>query len=54
MFLPMSGFKTLHTRLKLHWTVGLQREDLTLEKLNMAKMIIFGGPREKFSTSEVK
>lgn len=53
MFLPMAGFKTLHTRLKLHWTVALQRDDLTLEKLKMAKMIIFGGPREKFSTSEV-
>ena len=53
LFLPSSGYKTLQSRLKVHWAVGLQRDDLTPEKLSSAKLIVFGGPRDKFSTSEV-
>ncbi len=54
LFLPTSGYKTLQSRLKMHWAVGLQRDDLTLERLSPAKLVVFGGPRDKFSTSEVR
>lgn len=53
LFLPTSGFKTLQSRLKLHWTVALQRDDITQERLKGTKLIIFGGPRDKFSANEV-
>ncbi len=54
LFLPTSGYKTLQSRLKMHWGVGLQRDDLTPERLSTAKLVVFGGPRDKFSTSEVR
>ena len=54
LFLPNSGYKTLQSRLKHHWTVGLQRDDITQERLKGAKLIIFGGPRDKFTAGEVR
>lgn len=53
LFVPSSGYKTLQNRLKVNWNVGLQRDDLTLERLNTARLVIFGAPRDKFSASEV-
>ena len=52
--MPSSGYKTLQSRLKVNWNVSLQRDDITLERLKSAKLIIFGGPRDKFSASEVR
>lgn len=54
LFLPNSGFKTLQSRLKHHWTVIVQRDDITAERLKGAKLIIFGGPRDKFTAGEVR
>ena len=54
LFVPSSGYKTLQSRLKVNWNVGLQRDDITLEKLSAAKLVVFGGPRDKFSASEVR
>ena len=54
LFLPNSGFKTLQSRLKHHWTIGVQRDDITPERLKGAKLIVFGGPRDKFTAGEVK
>lgn len=54
LFLPNSGYKTLQSRLKHHWTVGLQRDDITPDRLKGAKLIIFGGPRDKFTAGEVR
>lgn len=53
LFLPNSGFKSLQSRLKHHWTIGLQRDDITPERLKGAKLVIFGGPRDKFTAGEV-
>lgn len=53
LFLPNSGFKALQSRLKHQWTIGVQRDDITEERLKGAKLIIFGGPRDKFTAGEV-
>lgn len=52
LFTPSSGFKTLQARLKAHWSVGLIRDDITLEKMGGARVIVFGCPRDKFSVAE--
>lgn len=44
---------TLQARLKAHWSVGVIRDDITLEKVGGARMIVFGCPRDKFSVAEV-
>lgn len=54
LFVPSSGYKTLQNRLKVNWNVSLQRDDITLERLSAARLVIFGGPRDKFSASEVR
>ena len=54
LYVPSSGYKTLQNRLKVNWNVGLQRDDITLERLNAAKLVVFGAPRDKFSASEVQ
>ena len=54
LFSPSSGYKTLQTRLKVHWSVGIQQQDITLERLAGSKLVVFGGPREKFSVAEVE
>ncbi len=53
LFTPSSGLKTLQARLKVHWGVGLQQDSLTAERLSGARVVVFGGPRDKFSTAEV-
>ena len=53
LYVPSSGYKTLQNRLKINWNVGLQRDDITLERLSAARLVIFGAPRDKFSASEV-
>lgn len=53
MFTPSTGFKLMHSRLKVHWTVRQQRDEITFDRLKMAALIIFGLPREKFSLAEV-
>lgn len=52
MFTPSTGFKLMHSRLKVHWTVRQQRDEITFDRLKMAALIIFGLPREKFSLAE--
>ncbi|KAL5456923.1 hypothetical protein EMCRGX_G034150 [Ephydatia muelleri] len=52
LFSPSSGYKTLQTRLKVHWSVGVLQQDITLERLAGSKLVVFGGPREKFSVAE--
>ena len=43
----------MHSRLKVHWTIRQQRDEITFDRLKMAALIIFGLPREKFSLAEV-
>ena len=54
LFLPSSGYKTLQNRLKVNWNVSLQQDDITLERLSAARLVVFGGPRDKFSANEVR
>ncbi|KAH6576957.1 hypothetical protein BASA60_004300 [Batrachochytrium salamandrivorans] len=51
-FTPKNGFKTLQRRLRSAFKIGLFKEDMNLSKLADANLLIFGAPREKFSTSE--
>ncbi len=53
LFTPSSGLKALQARLKVHWSVGIQQDNITVERLNGARVVVFGGPRDKFSTAEV-
>jgi hypothetical protein len=55
LFTPNSGFKTLHRRLRSTWkTVTHRDEKITFDKIAQARVVIFGGPREKFTSTEVR
>lgn len=49
---PSNGFKFFQRRLRNSYKVSLNKDDLTTAKLQDVKLLIFGGPREKFTTSE--
>ncbi|KAJ3272210.1 Intraflagellar transport protein 52 [Terramyces sp. JEL0728] len=51
-YTPTNGFKTLQRRLRGHCKVTLFKEDMSLPKLVDVNLIVFGAPREKFSTAE--
>ena len=53
MDISLSFLCSVQARLKAHWSVGLIRDDITLEKVGGARMVIFGCPRDKFSVAEV-
>jgi hypothetical protein len=50
---PGSGFKKLARRLKGEHKVVVNKDDLSLEKLQEASLVVFGSPRSRFSTEEV-
>ncbi|KAJ3311687.1 Intraflagellar transport protein 52 [Boothiomyces sp. JEL0838] len=52
LYTPSNGFKTLQRRLRGQFKVTLFKEDMTLPKLVDVNLIVFGAPREKFSTAE--
>jgi len=49
---PNNGFKKLYRRLKGSYKVQLNKDDITLERLKEAALVVFGCPREKFSSAE--
>ncbi|KAG4088529.1 hypothetical protein H8356DRAFT_1724269 [Neocallimastix lanati (nom. inval.)] len=49
---PSNGFKLFQRRLRNSFKISLNKEELNPAKLKDVKLIIFGGPREKFTTSE--
>ncbi|KAI8894454.1 hypothetical protein BC833DRAFT_604835 [Globomyces pollinis-pini] len=51
-FTPSNGFKNVQRRLRGHYKVTLFKEDMSLPKLVDISLIVFGAPREKFSTAE--
>ena len=53
LYTPTSGFKVLQNRLKVHWTISQQRDEITLPRLRQASLVIFGLPRDRFSAAEV-
>ncbi|XP_062507358.1 intraflagellar transport protein 52 homolog [Corticium candelabrum] len=52
LFTPNSGFKTLHRRLRSTWKIVVHRDEITFEKIAQARLLVFGGPREKFTAIE--
>lgn len=49
---PQSGFKQFHRRLRTSYKVAVNKDELTLDKLREASIVIFGGPRDKYTTAE--
>jgi intraflagellar transport protein 52 len=49
---PGRGFKKMYRRLRGSFDVKLNKEEIRAEKLAEASCVVFGGPREKFSSSE--
>jgi intraflagellar transport protein 52 len=49
---PQSNCKKLHRKLKQEFRVSLNRESITLERLQVANLVIFAGPREMFTGDE--
>ncbi|KAJ3079578.1 Intraflagellar transport protein 52, partial [Quaeritorhiza haematococci] len=52
MFTPSGGLKGLQRRLRNHFKIALYKEEMNAAKLSDAALLVFGTPREKFSTSE--
>jgi len=52
LFTPNNGFKSLVRKLRSNWKVITNKEEITLERIATAKVVIFGGPRRKFTASE--
>merc|ERR1711998_503304 len=49
---PGSGFKKWHRRLRTQYKVQTNKDEITLGALQDAAVVIFGGPREMFTTPE--
>lgn len=49
---PNSGFKKLFRRLRAHYKISSNKDDLTAETLGDADLVVFGGSREQFSSEE--
>eukprot|EP00927_Polykrikos_kofoidii_P027243 TRINITY_DN24043_c0_g1_i1.p1 TRINITY_DN24043_c0_g1~~TRINITY_DN24043_c0_g1_i1.p1 ORF type:complete len:450 (-),score=108.27 TRINITY_DN24043_c0_g1_i1:43-1392(-) len=49
---PNSNFKKFHRKIKTDYKVTVNKEIITSEKLRMANLVIFAGPREMFTGEE--
>ncbi|CAE8688056.1 unnamed protein product, partial [Polarella glacialis] len=49
---PSSNYKKLHRKIKTDYKVSVNKDIITLERLQAANLVIFGGPREMFSSDE--
>lgn len=52
MFTPANGLKGVQRRLRNYSRIQLYKEEMNYSKLQDASLLVFGGPREKFTTSE--
>jgi len=52
LFSPSSGLKQLQRRLRATWKVGTVKDNLSAAALSEAALVVFAGPREKFSAAE--
>ncbi|CAH3162276.1 unnamed protein product [Porites evermanni] len=52
LFTPANGFKSLVRKLRSNWKVITNKDEITVERIATAKVIIFGGPRRKFTANE--
>jgi len=49
---PNNGFKKLFRRLRAHYKVSSNKDDISSETLEEADLLVFGGPREAFTEQE--
>ncbi|KAJ1422136.1 hypothetical protein B484DRAFT_452508 [Ochromonadaceae sp. CCMP2298] len=49
---PNSGFKKLFRRLRSNYKVSTNKDELSVDRLSEAQLVVFGGPREPFSAAE--
>ncbi|XP_031570684.1 intraflagellar transport protein 52 homolog [Actinia tenebrosa] len=52
LFNPNNGFKSLARKLRSNWKIIINKDELSLEKIVTAKVLVFGGPRKKFTSVE--
>lgn len=52
LYTPSNGLKSLQRRLRNGFKIGLYKDEMNVNKLMDATLMIFGAPREKFSTAE--
>ena len=53
-FHPGSGYKKLFRRLRASYKVSANKDDLSPDRLDEANIVVFGGPREKFTEHEIE
>jgi len=51
-FNPNNGFKSWSRKLRNNWKVVMNKDDLTKERLSLARILILAGPKEKFKVTE--
>lgn len=51
---PNSGYKKLFRRLRATYKVSANKDDLSPDRLDEANLMVFGGPREKFTEHEIQ
>lgn len=49
---PNSGFKKLFRRVRANFKCDVNKDEIVLERLKPAALVVFGAPREKFSATE--
>jgi intraflagellar transport protein 52 len=49
---PQNNYKKFHRKLKTDFKVSVNKENITLERLRAANLVVFAGPREMFSSDE--
>lgn len=49
---PSSGYKRLFRRLRSNYKVSVNKDEITLERLQAADAVVFGGPKSQFSVQE--
>ena len=52
LFSINQGFKILNRKLKTSWKVLINKDEITEERLSVARVFVLGGPREKFTAAE--
>ena len=51
---PNAGFKKLFRRLRTHFKISTNKDEITNEVLENADIMVFGGPREAFDDNETE
>ncbi len=52
LYVPTSGYKKFARKLRSQYNVEVNKDDISLERMKKANIVIFSNPRERFSTVE--